>query len=387
MGVSTAAEITAEGLVEALADAGEFDAGVEALDALRGRDSALPGLVRLQALLFDMQPVGAPHRAEVLQRLRGMSIEALARDGGVVACAIAARVVSTAFPEDAGWAKSAERFGLLAAPLPDSTGDPRHGQVNQRVAQGALNEAYGMLRTLSREHPGDKDLHARIDVLRGLLFDPAHTRPYRAIHTSDLDRVSTSPSDPGPEVSADTHGTSAVPPRAVIDPGRVLATVAESVRVGDLSRALGEVTPLALGTHHPMAMRLRDALQRLLQADDSPSVGITRTEGLVPAERAVREGRLREARDGIRAVLAARPSTDLTARLSQRLADLDLVIDGAQPPVPRASWTPEEPASTDGLSDLSRTDPDVAALSPDDPVGGDGSVSVSVQRRKIVRLD
>lgn len=92
---------TLEALIEALADAGEIDAGVEALDVWRAREPDSPLIVRLQARLFDAEDVPETSKRAALAPWREGLLDALTAQGLAAECEIARRTIARVFPEDA----------------------------------------------------------------------------------------------------------------------------------------------------------------------------------------------------------------------------------------------------------------------------------------------
>ncbi len=168
---------TAEGLVLLLAAAGEIDAGVEVLEALRVRDGGSSNVLRLQARLFLADEPTAEQRQVQLEHLRGGFADALARGGALLEAGVALRVLAAAFPDEPGWSDKLWRVDEVLQPLPDGHLDPRRAQADALVALGRSLEAWEIVRDLATERPTDGALARRSEALRTLLFEPLSLRP------------------------------------------------------------------------------------------------------------------------------------------------------------------------------------------------------------------
>jgi hypothetical protein len=122
---------TLEALIEALADAGEIDAGVEALDAWRAREPDAPSIVRLQARLFDADEVPEPSKRAALAPWRGGPLDTLAAQGFEAETEAARRVLARVFAEDAS--------GIT--PLTEEATERTIEFEDTRRAQKAVSEA------------------------------------------------------------------------------------------------------------------------------------------------------------------------------------------------------------------------------------------------------
>lgn len=403
---------TPEQLLEALADAGELDAGVELFDAIRMRDPSAATLLALQARLFDA-PDDAPitRRREVLAPWRDDAFERLAQRGALLEVAVGLRVMARVFSDEPTWAERAARLESVLTPMPESQHDPARAAIDEALMRGAVTDAWERLRALARQEPDDAELARRTEVLQELLFPPSGTRPYDA------------------QALARSVAMMSGAPSMV----ELAASVQAAVRGGDLTRALTDATALA---EHPNAnprwIRFRDAMQRILtgatptppSTDDEEVT--TRTGPLEMVAVWLRAGNLTAARDALRAQLA-HTTPEAATHLAPRLADLDVVLDGtlptpvparpppaavsgvsvsssrSQPPgtstleappaIPRQSTTPAMlTAPAEGTEDTEPARPQLAAVPPTEapaqktisqpPPTGD----VKVSKRKIVRL-
>lgn len=330
---------TPEQLLEVLADAGELDAGAEVFDAIRMRDPQGTALLALQARLFDA-PDDTPlaRRREVLASWRDDAFDRLAQRGALLEVAVGLRVMARVYADEPTWGDRAARLESVLTPLPESQHDSARRAVDEAIARGAVTDAWERLRALAHQEPHDLELARRTEVLQELLFSPSGTRPYDA---QALAR-SVALLNGAPSVAA------------------LAASVQEAVHNGDLPRALADATMLA---EHPNAnprwIRFRDALQRIVASATSapPPVGdeevTTRTGPLETVTMWLRVGNLTTAREALR-VQIAHASPEMAARLSPRLADLDIVLDGTLPtPVPARPT----PTAMSGASVSSRSQP------------------------------
>ncbi len=310
---------TAEQLIEALADVGEVDAGVEVLDALRMRDPATPR-VRLQARLFMAEPVTPEAARCALSSWRGGALDELVRAGALLEAAVGFRVLARVYPEEPAWRERHARVESALAPLSNGHGDPQRERFDQLMAQGAVAEAYTVLRGLARNEPRDVDLARRVEAFAALSIDSLDTRPYGALTEEQANRVI------GPTV----------------DVAVLAARVQRAVREGDLRGALVDAVTLSeyAGANQRWA-RFRNALQRLVAWSNALPVPAgddevtQRTGPLEHADLWLRAGNLALARDAIRAQFSEPTDPTVASALATRLADLDVVLDGTLPtPIP-----------------------------------------------------
>lgn len=384
-------ELTAARLVEILADAGEIDAGVEALEALQLRTPGAPELGRLQARLFAAEDLSPARKRAVLDPLRGGALEALARQGALIECAVAYRVLAAVFPDEPAWLARLGRIESVLSPLPGADDDPALHAVESLLARGATQQALAALRDLARERPDDRDLERRAEELRALLFDPTHTRPFRQVSMDDAARALSD---------------------ARMAPEALIERLQRSLREGALEDALRDATTLALRNATARWIRLRDALHRLLgglsDGDEAAATSLStlRLDAVSKVDLWLRQGLLEQAREEARAGIAAAENVALAGVLAQRLADLDVVLgDGQSTPLPSSRpphargsaappsvsvevqilrETPERPAPAvvSPTSSVESESTPLPAPRPSTPVGGD----VRVGKRKIVRL-
>ena len=242
-------DATPERLIEALADAGEIDAGVEVFDALRVRDPSSSSLLRLQARLF-MAPTATPERARAaMAPWCNGALDRLARAGALIECAVGYRVLAKVFPDDRLWRDRYLRLETALSPLLNPYGDTARAAIDALVARGATSEAAEALRALARMEPNDADLARRASIFEELCAESPDTRAYDAI-------------------SPDGSGA----PR---DNAMLVARVQRSVRSGDLRGALADATALSEHANaNPRWVRFRSALQRLV----AWSIAVTPTQ-------------------------------------------------------------------------------------------------------------
>ncbi len=399
-------DATPERLIEALADAGEVDAGVEVLDALRLRAPSSTAFMKLQAKLFMAAPVSADRARAVMASWCNGALDRLARSGALLECAVGYRVLAKVFPDDRIWRDRYVRVEAALSPVPNPYNDTSRSTIDGLIARGATAEAAEALRALARVEPGDADIAQRAATFEELCAEPPDTRAYEAVT---------------PEPSGAPQSTALL-----------AARVQRSVQGGDLRGALADAT--ALSEHagaSPRWERFRSALQRLVAWSTSITASVHDdevTQRTGPIERAdlwLRAGDLPQAREAIRAQLPRLTDPEQAAMLSARLADLDIVLDGTLPtPIPArppASMTNPQPAvppmisppqivvpeappapaplaaeppavvpppvagDSQGLDDTSPARPPVVAPEhkpSQPPVAGD----VKVGKRKIVRL-
>lgn len=384
------ASFTADDLVSLLADAGEVDAGVEVLEALRASDPGSPTAIRLQARLFAVDSVPADQRREALVRLRDGRVDALARRGSLLETCVALRLLNREFPEEPMWAEKLSRLEDLLEPLPNAHGDARRAHADALIAMGKPREAWELLREMVADSPMELELARRADALRGLLFEAVHTRPYR-----EGDPLPPRRND-GPE-----------------DPEAVLALAREDVARGDLRSALARV---ALRPPPPGEAvrwgRFRDALTELVGVLDAGEGSISGTQDDETArigaaevvDLKIRAGALKEAREDAKRQLASQPDATEASLLVGRIGALDEVLGDAAT-VSRAPTAPA-PSVASVEVEIVRDPPSVPKveaprlesprLEPGDedmtvrrsslPTGPGGPGSIEVKRRKIVRL-
>ncbi|MBL8600856.1 MAG: hypothetical protein JNK72_02935 [Myxococcales bacterium] len=383
----SAGRITIEHVVELLAEVGEVDAGAEVLEAWQLRAPNAAARVRLQALLFDAADPGPAQRHARLGSLPPSLIDELAREGALLEANTLLGVLVRAFPDDALWREKQQRLVLVLSPLPGGQGDPRREAVDAMVARGALQEAFVALRELCREGR-DAVLEQRAEILRGLLFEPAHTRPYRALDADEAPRV-ISPHLRG-ATAPDLRKTPVLPlSKTGFDEvgvaGDANAWLRQSIAMGDLDGALREASTLLARSPSPRLIRLREALGNLRALLRSSEPGGPGDEAVEHVSRLMREGRLREARDLTRSLLT-QGSTEMAARLSPRLADLDVVLDGSVP-----TPSPPKPRNTGEHQAVVQSRIEVAIerdrQSEHPPALRDvARGNVTAQHRKVVRL-
>ncbi len=399
MPATPSTDLTIEQLVELLAEAGELDAGAEVLEAWRMRNPGARDVVRLQAALFNADDPGEVTRREVLGRVHHSALDNLARHGALLEVAAAYRAMIRAQPDDALWRERLARVEAVLAPLPNPDHDARREAIDAMVARGALSEAFGALRELCRDGR-DAVLEQRAETLRGMLFEPAHTRPYRAL-PADEAQVIVGSKFRG-LTSPDARASSTPPtPGSSVEPAETLARSAEALRAaieaGNIERALVHLQPLVQQGPNPKLIRLRDALSRVraMQSLSEPAghVGLSATpEPVSQVDRLVRAGRIREARALARSLLV-RADSNVAPLLSTRLADLDVVLDGARPtPLPPRERDSSEPlapgaGALPGLEVAIVREPRSAtpprgSQSPEEVARG----NVTAHRRKVVRL-
>lgn len=304
---------TPEQLIETLAEAGELDVGVEVLDALRLRDPSAP-IVRLQARLFDAPDDPPPDaKRAALAPWREGALDRLQQRGAFLEVAAALRLMARVFADEPGWAERHARAEALVAPLPNPHGDPARAAADAAVARGDVADAWDRARSLARNEPGDPALAARVELLRDVVYPPAETRPYEALREPD-------------------------DPAAVTT---LAARIPQRLKAGDLQGALLDATTLAGPPGaSPRWARFRDALERLVAWSTATMAAAgdeevtTRTGPIERVELWLRAGQLGQARDALRQQVAVAPQ-HLAAQLTERLADLDAVLDTTLPtPVP-----------------------------------------------------
>ncbi len=192
-------DLTLESLVESLADAGELDAGVEVLEAWKLRSLEPRTLLRLQARLFSIDRQPSVPLEVAFAAWTPSALDALARDGALLEVAIALRLQLRRFPTDTLWQDRLARVETLLSPLAKRGGDPRLEAVDAMVARGVLIDAHAALRSLCSEGPRNPELERRCDLLRALLWEPAHTRPYRAMTGHEARALLLSEGDTNPD--------------------------------------------------------------------------------------------------------------------------------------------------------------------------------------------
>ncbi len=309
-------DATPERLIEVLADAGEVDAGVEVLDALRLRAPGSTALIKLQARLFMAAPVPTDRARTVMAAWCNGALDRLARSGALLECAVGYRVLAKVFPDDRIWRERYVRIEAALSPLHNPYNDTARSTIDGLIARGATSEAAEALRALARLEPSDADIAQRAATFEELCAEPPDTRAYDAVT---------------PE-----------PPSAPQNMALLAARVQRSVRGGDLRGALADAT--ALSEHagaNPRWERFRSALQRLVAWSTSITGNVSDeevTQRTGPIERAdlwLRAGDLSQARESIRAQLSKTTDHEHATTLSARLADLDIVLDGTLPtPIP-----------------------------------------------------
>lgn len=373
-----AGTFTTDDLVALLADAGEVDAGVEVLEAIRAHDQASSQTMRLQARLFAAEAPDAARRREVLLRLRDGRVDVLAREGALLEACVALRLLNREFPEEPMWAEKLSRIEDLLLPLPNLHGDARRADVDALIALGRTREAWELLREMVTDSPNELELSRRADALRALLFEPMHTRPYRE----------------GDEE-----------PARLTDPDQALAQAEQDVAEGDLRgalRRLGHLSPSRADAAR--WVRYRDALDELvsvIEADDGLDQGSNEEEtarigGAEVVDLKIRAGALREAREDAARRLATHPGSTEESLLLRRISALDELLGGptrpalaAAPPPVVVAPSPAVPAASIEV-EIVRDPP--RAEDDDDPTKRRASLPsspdgvVEVKRRRIVRL-
>jgi hypothetical protein len=369
---------TPDDLVVLLADAGEVDAGVEVLEAIRAHDPGAAQTTRLQARLFAAEAPGETRRRELLLGLRDGRVDGLARQGALLEACVALRLLNREFPEEPMWADKLSRLEDLLLPLPNLHGDARRAQVDSLIALGRTRDAWELLRDMIAESPGELELARRSDALRALLFEPVHTRPYR-----DGDEA--------------TRVQSAL---RLEDPDEALALAERDVAAGDLRGALGHLSQLAPSkTDAARWVRYRDALVALVDVidagdglggshdDETARIHLTDVVDLK-----IRAGALREAREDAMRQLASHPDATEASVLTRRVEALDALLG---PPARPA----EDPATADtGAPPAASIEVEIVRDAPREGHGGDEDPTrrrpslpnhdggVEVKRRRIVRL-
>jgi len=372
-----AGTFTADDLVALLADAGEVDAGVEVLEALRAHDPTSSQTMRLQARLFAAEAPSPERRREVLLRLRDGRVDGLAREGALLEACVALRLLNREFPEEPMWAEKLSRIEDLLLPLPNLHGDARRADVDALIALGRTREAWELLREMVTDSPNELELSRRADALRALLFEPMHTRPYRE----------------GDEQ-----------PTRLTDPDEALAQAEQDVAEGDLRGALRRLDHLAPSKSDAARwVRYRDALDELvsvIEADDGLEQGSNEDEtarigGAEVVDLKIRAGALREAREDAVRRLATHPGATEESLLLRRISALDELLGGpvrpvlVAPPPAVAAPSPAVPAASIEV-EIVRDPP--RAEEDDDPTKRRASLPsspdgvVEVKRRRIVRL-
>lgn len=309
-------DATPERLIEVLADAGEVDAGVEVLDALRLRAPSSTALIKLQAKLFMAAPVTSERARTVMASWCNGALDRLARSGALLECAVGYRVLAKVFPDDRIWRERYVRIEAALSPLHNPYNDTARSTIDGLIARGATAEAAEALRALARLEPSDADIAQRAATFEELCAEPPDTRAYEAV---------------APEASGAPQNTALL-----------AARVQRSVRGGDLRGALADAT--ALSEHagaNPRWERFRGALQRLVAWSTAVTGNVSDeevTQRTGPIERAdlwLRAGDLSQARASIRTQLSKTTDPEQATTLSARLADLDIVLDGTLPtPIP-----------------------------------------------------
>ncbi len=165
-------------LVALLADAGEIDAGVEVLEAVRAHDQTSSQRLRLQAKLFVAEDQTPERRREVLLPLRDGRVHVLARQGALLEACVALRLLIREFPDEPMWTAQLSRLEDLLMPLPNLHGDARRADADAFIALGRTHEAWELLQQMIADSPHELDLTRRAAALRSLLFPPTNTRPY-----------------------------------------------------------------------------------------------------------------------------------------------------------------------------------------------------------------
>lgn len=372
---------TPDDLVVLLADAGEVDAGVEVLEAIRAHDPGAAQTTRLQARLFAAEAPGEARRRELLLGLRDGRVDGLARQGALIEACVALRLLNREFPEEPMWADKLSRLEDLLLPLPNLHGDARRAQVDGLIALGRTRDAWELLRDMIAESPGELELARRSDALRALLFEPVHTRPYR--DGDDATRVQSA--------------------LRLEDPDEALALAERDVAAGDLRGALGHLSSLSPSkTDAARWVRYRDALVALvdvLDADaglggshDEETARIHMTDVV---DLKIRAGALREAREDALRQLAAHPDATEASVLTRRIEALDALLGApprpAEDPATADTGAPPAGASASIEVEIVRDAPRESEGGDEDPTRRRPSLpnqdgGVEVKRRRIVRL-
>jgi hypothetical protein len=382
---------TAEELIEALAEAGELDAGVEVLDALRMRDPSA-SLVHLQAKLFDApDDRSIEAKREALAPWREGALDGLLQRGAFLEVAAALRVMTRVFADEPVWRERHARIETLVTPLPNPHDDPSRSAFDAAIARGEVSEAWDRLRALLRQDPSDPDLARRLEALREVVYPPTGTRPYEALREP-----------------VDASAVTALAQR-----------IPERIASGDLEGALLDASTLAgQPGASPRWLRFREALQRLVawantsRAAPSDQEATARTGPIEQVELWLRAGQLGQARDALRRQVSMAPAA-LASQLVERLADLDVVLDTTLPtPVPprpssqahvavavaRAPEPPRiatPPAALQAPSGTEDTEPSRRSLTPalpptpssdNRPSAPQTTGEVRLGKRRIVRL-
>ncbi|MDB4930279.1 MAG: hypothetical protein JWM10_2763 [Myxococcaceae bacterium] len=378
-----ARSFTPDDLVVLLADAGEVDAGVEVLEAIRAHDPTAAQTTRLQARLFAADAPGAGRRRELLLGLRDGRVDGLARQGALIEACVALRLLNREFPDEPVWAEKLSLLEDLLLPLPNLHGDPRRAHVDALIALGRTRDAWELLRDMIAESPGELELARRSDALRALLFEPVHTRPYR-------------------------EGDEATRVQAALrleDPDEALRLAERDVAEGDLRGALAHLADLAPSKADATRwVRYRDALVTLvavIDADDglggSQDEETARIHLADAVDLKIRAGALREARADALRQLAAHPDATEASVLTRRLDALDALL--GEPPRPAddpalaaTAEAPSIPAPASVEVEIVRDSPRPSEVGGDeDPTKRRSSLPahdgvVEVKRRRIVRL-
>ncbi|MDO9019564.1 MAG: hypothetical protein Q8S73_21255 [Deltaproteobacteria bacterium] len=383
-----AGTFTTDDLVALLADAGEVDAGVEVLEAIRAHDQSSPQTMRLQARLFAAEPLSPERRREALTPLRDGRVDALAREGALLEACVALRLLNREFPDEPAWAEKLSRLEDLLLPLPNLHGDPRRADVDALIALGRTREAWELLREMITDSPGELELSRRADALRALLFEPAHTRPYR---------------------EADEEFRKEMAARHE-NPDEALDLAEKDVAAGDLRGAMRRMAHLSPSkTDATRWTRYRDALAELvavIDAEDGLNPGSHEEEtarlGMTDlVDMKIRAGALREAREDAMRQLAAHPDATDSSILTRRIAALDELLGGAPRPAAAVvaeavteQATPAEPSPAIGVASVEVEivrDPPRLEHDDDDPTKRRTSLPspdgvVEKKRRRIVHL-
>ena len=368
---------TTDDLVALLADAGEVDAGVEVLEAVRAHDQASTQTMRLQARLFAAEAPTPARRREVLLALRDGRVDVLARQGALLEACVALRLLNREFPDEPTWAEKLSLLEDLLLPLPNLHGDARRADVDALIALGRTREAWELLREMITDSPNELELARRADALRALLFEPAHTRPYHEGDDALLDEAT---------------------PRSD-DPDEALARAALDVESGDLRGALCRLAILTpTRTDGSRWVRYRDALVELvavLDDDDGFNAGSEDEEtarlGMTEVvDLKIRAGALREAREHARLRLAEHPDATESSVLARRIAALDELL-GASRAAAQAAPSAPSPAVPAASIEVEIVRDPPRADDDEDPTKRRASLPshdgvVEVKRRRIVRL-
>lgn len=351
-------------MIRKLCEAGEFDAAVTVLRALKARGATGQQLLPLQAQAFACDDVPLERKREALRGVRVAMLDAMARMGALVACAAIYKLLAAVFADDRIWRRKLRRIELVLTPLPDAERDPEQAAVLEMVLDNRTHEALAALRTVARKHPEDARLQQRAEELHNLLYEPSQTRPYRVMSPEEADRLS-SPSFPPPE----PEGASMVPeapiaqpvaaptpaedPPAAIDPSPVRAAMVSALLAGELSRAEPAARTLARIVKDERSAAAAEAVERLAaiqRAETSSNATDEITMRLSPEATVdlwIRQGMLARARDQARELLGRPENKDSLKGLTQRQTDLDRVL--AFVPVPTLDAAPE-PASDAGVA-------------------------------------